>query len=668
MGKHWWEGYPWRTIQTNLREIDMEDMDSDRYVQDLKDFNATIVMINTGGIIASYETSLEDEYQSQFLHGDTLSDIISKCHENGIKVIARMDFSKIREPIYQRHPEWAFRKKDGSIVNYNGDVHACVCGGYQQEYAKKILREVLEKFDIDGFYFNMGGFNEKDYSYNKIGICHCDNCKRKFREMFGLELPESHDMDDPVYRKYIIFKDRIVKQQTAETCRFIKSINPEVAVNEVDYFRMESNTEYRRPLPFYQYSASSNTRTIRGIDGHVIASNTCVDFVGFYFRHIAVGPAQFKLRLYQDLANLGGLDYYLMGRLDNHLDKSGFENVKKVFAFHKENEKLFRDMDSESEVLLFKSWIWDSSPEERGWVRALTESHVIFDEVMESKLTEASDFSKYRTIIIPSIRKVDTVVKKKLSQFVKDGGNLIVVYDSGKYDESYNEVANPFGEEAGINEIRYVREDMESSMLIADDRERELFSGMKDYSIVMVGDKYIYADYSDKASEYMKLIPPHMYGPPERCYFTQISDFPGLTVNSFGKGKCIFIPWEPGRLYYQEGYDNTLNFMKDVILNVAGNHSVSDTSRMVEVTYATSRSKDYSLVQLVNATGHFGTSYFEPIPVRDIRIELYNDRKIESVNTICSGKAIEFKQEDGKLSFTLPELNDYECIRISYKK
>ena len=58
MGKHWWEGYPWRTIQTNLREIDMEDMDSDRYVQDLKDFNATIVMINTGGIIIGLCTFL----------------------------------------------------------------------------------------------------------------------------------------------------------------------------------------------------------------------------------------------------------------------------------------------------------------------------------------------------------------------------------------------------------------------------------------------------------------------------------------------------------------------------------------------------------------------------------------------------------------------------------
>ena len=36
--KHWWDGYPWRMIQTNLRQIDMEDMDAEKYAQDLQDF------------------------------------------------------------------------------------------------------------------------------------------------------------------------------------------------------------------------------------------------------------------------------------------------------------------------------------------------------------------------------------------------------------------------------------------------------------------------------------------------------------------------------------------------------------------------------------------------------------------------------------------------------
>ena len=32
----WWESYPWRMVQTNLREIDMADMDAKAYAADLK--------------------------------------------------------------------------------------------------------------------------------------------------------------------------------------------------------------------------------------------------------------------------------------------------------------------------------------------------------------------------------------------------------------------------------------------------------------------------------------------------------------------------------------------------------------------------------------------------------------------------------------------------------
>ena len=58
---HWWENYPWRMIQTNLREIDMEDMDAKKYVADLQAFGATVVTLNAAGIIASYDTELEDQ-------------------------------------------------------------------------------------------------------------------------------------------------------------------------------------------------------------------------------------------------------------------------------------------------------------------------------------------------------------------------------------------------------------------------------------------------------------------------------------------------------------------------------------------------------------------------------------------------------------------------------
>lgn len=50
----WWKDRAWRIVQTNLREIDMADMDAAQYVRELQDFHANTVIINTGGIVASY--------------------------------------------------------------------------------------------------------------------------------------------------------------------------------------------------------------------------------------------------------------------------------------------------------------------------------------------------------------------------------------------------------------------------------------------------------------------------------------------------------------------------------------------------------------------------------------------------------------------------------------
>ena len=75
MGK-WWEGFPWRQIQINLREIDMLDIDAERYVADLKDFRAAVAMINTGGIIARHPTKLPCHFQSPHPKGSSLAEII----------------------------------------------------------------------------------------------------------------------------------------------------------------------------------------------------------------------------------------------------------------------------------------------------------------------------------------------------------------------------------------------------------------------------------------------------------------------------------------------------------------------------------------------------------------------------------------------------------------
>ena len=103
--KHWWTDYPWRMIQTNLRETDMADIDAEAYAQQLADYGATVVTLNAAGIIASYQTKLDFQTQSPYLTGSSLMEMIEACHKRGIRVIARTDFSKIREPIFKKHPD-----------------------------------------------------------------------------------------------------------------------------------------------------------------------------------------------------------------------------------------------------------------------------------------------------------------------------------------------------------------------------------------------------------------------------------------------------------------------------------------------------------------------------------------------------------------------------------
>src|SRR5512141_2650841 len=109
----WWHNRPWRLIQTNLREIDMFDIRAAQVVSDLQSFKANVLMINAAGIIASYPTKLPFQFQSPYLKGDSLQDIIAACHVASIRVIARTDFSKVRQPIYEQHPDWAYRSAKG---------------------------------------------------------------------------------------------------------------------------------------------------------------------------------------------------------------------------------------------------------------------------------------------------------------------------------------------------------------------------------------------------------------------------------------------------------------------------------------------------------------------------------------------------------------------------
>ncbi|HYW78500.1 MAG TPA: hypothetical protein VE890_02950, partial [Thermoguttaceae bacterium] len=91
----WWLA-PHRMLQTNLREIDAT-MDIDRYVRDIKQSGADVVLFNVGGIVANYPTELPFHWRNTHMQGDLVGTVLERLHREGIRMIGRFDFSKINE-------------------------------------------------------------------------------------------------------------------------------------------------------------------------------------------------------------------------------------------------------------------------------------------------------------------------------------------------------------------------------------------------------------------------------------------------------------------------------------------------------------------------------------------------------------------------------------------
>ena len=659
----WWTTYPWRCIQTNLREIDMRDISASLVVADMKSFDATVLMINAAGIIASYPTKLPFHFQSPYLTGDSLKDIITACHDAGIRLIARTDFSKIRRPIYEMHPDWAYRTKDGDIVDYNGDVHACVNGPYQQERMFDILKELFEEHDFDGIFFNMGGYQTRDYSGNYHGICHCESCRRKFHGVYGCALPAREDRNDPVFRKYAVFKRDTMTALARRVNEFLTNLKPDLCIagNTVarrGFIRQESNTAVDRPLPRWQYSGSDNTKWATSSFPEMVSSNTTVDFIDIPYRHVTVSPAQQHLRLAQGLANGGALDWYLIGRIDNHEDRSGFAPVRDVFAYHAAHEREYAGLTSRARIALVRG----SHQEYRGWFRMLTENHFPFDSLRTDAALDVP-WDRYDALILPDLASVSDELAQRIDAFVNDGGTLLATGRTAFRDRDDEDRQGCGILSLGIAKIERVEPRMRSAYFKVMDKAG--WSRLGDADLLYLDGPYVFAEYTGTAASCLRLIPPHHYGPPERCYYELVVDRPGFVVNTYGKGTAIYVPWMPGALFHKQGFTNTSDFAADLLENVAGLGRVGgNLSPMCEVTLYENNDGAH-LVHVVNTSGHFGNSFYEPVPMRDVEIEIPLEKQPASVRLLRAGGECSHAYQNGVLRLVIPRIDLFEAVLIT---
>ncbi len=210
----------------------------------------------------------------------------------------------------------------------------------------------------------------------------------------------------------------------------------------------------------------------------------------------------------------------------------------------------------------------------------------------------------------------------------------------------------------GIEKVKETRRGLMSSMFEIRESDRGSFLRCAETPFITPGAQILLMQPQEGAHTYLRLIPEHMFGPPERCYYTEVSEEPGVIAYNYGAGKGICIPFRIGSFFYKEGYQNSLSFMQDILFQLADLRKIAPgLTPMTEITLKKVGEK--TLLQLVNTTGIFSNSYYPPIPVRDITLIMPG-----KTATALNGGKLELQQNGEDLTIRLDELKAYEAIQI----
>ena len=632
----WWLDEPVRFIQTNLSETDSR-VDPKALVAAVAEFPANTFLVNMGGIVAQYPTKVPFHYASAFLPPgrDLFGEVLREARARRIRVIGRFDLSKTQKPVFDAHPEWFFKRANGEPAIYNGLYSTCINGDYYRQHAMTILAEALDRYEVDGLFFNMFGNPSADYSGNPMGPCQCAACQTRYRARYGRPVPTTADAD---YRAFMADSSRDVAAQIAE---LIHRKRPRAAFltyikDHTDGIMSESNTAVGRPLPLWPYSASDNVNRALGSEPGKIPINLSMSFVDFPWRYVHVPQAETQLRLYQNMAHGGPPAFAMVGPM-NQQDRHGLIAAKSVFEWHAAHEDLYVGQTNAARVLLVAG---GDTASYRGFFRLLSEQHIPF--VASENLRSIEDESRaFDLVIVPSRPP------RGLERYVAAGGRLLVAGTDAPADL-------PVGGGSGrrIATQGYWRV-----------HDHALLPSLKDTSLLFLDGEY--AELAPLGRPVLTLIPTAMFGPPEKVWSDKVeTTTPGLVFTDHGKGRVAYVPWDVGGLYYRHSSQGHAGLVADVIDSLLPNGRQLKTNAhpLVELTVMDQRARKRTLVHLVNGTGHSDTAYFPPLELRDIRIDLA--RGFTRATAASTGSHLPVTSQGGYGSFTVPSLKAYEVVVI----
>lgn len=670
----WWNRTPIRLIQTNLPEIE-GSMDREAYVQSFKEAAANTVLFNTGGIVANYQTKLPFQWKNPNIGTeDLVADLIKRFHDNGIKYIARFDFSKLDSSIAVQKPEWLYVGTNGKPQIFNGLYSACINGGYYQEYAFEILKEAIANYPFDGIFFNMMGYTGATYAGADHGICQCENCRKRFKVYSGLKLPKYND--DPGINEYRKFQRETSEELYNRITSFIKQQNPNLIIYNYNaigtsWIASESGASMS-PGVDNIYHATNNVKRILGSYNDRTPLNLIMGFQAIGYRNILSSPNLLRTWWLENMLHGAPVSLVVVGTLVHYEDRVFFPIVNELFAFHRKFEILFTNVQAVNKIALIQG----SGGEYQGLMKLLSEEHIMYDVIIPSQLGSDRSPRKiedYDLLILGDVAGLSESQISLIDNYVQNGGKLLATGATSTNDDTGKQINEIRLKSLGVEPEFEVFPQAQATYLKVSENDKHALgeNEFNDFTLMMMNTRFLKCKVKEGAQGYLRLLPSNMYGPAEKTYYrdSDITGYPGVVLYESGKGKTVYIPWLIGSDYNLKGnYAQRALFLGSLKnLLKPGMVLETDASPLIEMTHMANLNGAYEWVGMINHSGFMGSSIREPVTIHNTSILLKPLKPVSEVILLRSGLNIKFKEkDDGWIECLVPQIGDFEMMVCLY--
>lgn len=609
---------------------------------------------------------------------DIFGETISLLRREGIVPLAYHTIIYQRD-IARSHPEWRLTYVDGT-QHHGRAWYNCPNHPEYVEFVKKQLQEIAA-YDLGGFFIDMTFWP---------GICACHTCRQKYMNEYGKDLPEIIHWENPEWLQFQRARERWLGEFAQTLTNAIKQLKPTMPVTHqfspvlLGWYYGQRNIAQACDYTSGDFYGGINqqrlgTKVIAAFSKtmpYEFMTSQCVtledhtstkselELLGNAATTLANGGAYFFIDAINPDGTLNPKTYELLGRVSSQLNPFTQKLVEHKpilladtalyfsMAAHinpSHNGASLRQLiDPASNMNPYATL--PALKELLGTAAILNKSHVPYKVITD----ETQDLSGVRTIIMNNIRYLSDAECGRIREFVAGGGTLIATGMTSFFDlngVSTDHFAFKYlfgisysGKQSG--RVSYLV--LKNGAQISCNCAAPLMCAETAEVLGSVAEPFFDPDDFDHFASYHSNPP----GP--------ASKYAGLTVNQYGKGKCIYL--YSSLLALQQ--ESQQSFAKAILKDYAPSDMVIDSNApsCVEITMLKSTTADALLLCFVNFQ-----SESPNVPIHDLKVTFRLPKGFEpqSFRQIGTSQKMHCAKQNNTYTLELPKLETIEMIEIS---